>query len=158
MLLVYAISRLSKLFLKNHSLFQNMLGEEKGGGRKWVGYQIVKTEHTQWPCWDLVQRTHWDVSSTPLAPRWVWDEVSEGVRKWEGGCFVFTGLPMLCLWWEAAAFYTLFRMGLVGCSYWNTKYSLGNEGESASVYFLNVGKFNVPKTEGDRWPSEINCT
>lgn len=49
-------------------------------------------------------------------------------------------------------------MGTVGCSYWNTKYGVGNEGESASVYFLNVGRCLPPQTEGDRWPSKINCT
>lgn len=80
---------------------------------------------------------------------------SQGVGRWR---FVFAGLPVLCLSREAAAFHALVGMGPVGCSYWNTKYGVGNEGESASVYFLNVGRCLPPQTEGDRWPSKINCT
>lgn len=38
---------------------------------------------------------------------------------------------------------------------WNTKYGVGNEGESASVCFLDVGRCLPPQTEGERWPSKL---
>lgn len=57
----------------------------------------------------------------------------KGCQEVEGTWFVFTGLPVLRLPREVAALHTLFRMGVVRCSYWNTKYGLGNDGGPASV-------------------------
>lgn len=57
----------------------------------------------------------------------------------EDGRFLFLSLRLLdCVTPLIGGLCSPSLSGVVGYSYWNPKYGLGNEKESASVYFLNV--------------------